>query len=119
MNQKLLMHLPNMESEEIMFVTEATKDYDDKQLDTFAIMYKGKRKDPQTILIVTLIAFLGVAGIQRFMLNQIGMGILYLLTLGLCQIGTIIDLINHKSMSLEYNKQMIVETSSLMNAMKN
>lgn len=117
MNQKLLMLLPNLESEEIMFITEATKDFDDKKAESFALMYKGKRKDPQTIMIVTIIGFFIIAGIQRFMLNQIGMGILYLLTGGLCFIGTIIDLINHKSMTLEYNKKMIVETSAMMSAM--
>lgn len=46
-------------------------------------------KDPTTILLVSI--FLGTLGIDRFMLGDIGMGILKLLTCGLCGILTIID----------------------------
>jgi len=41
------------------------------------------------------------------------MGILYLFTGGLCLIGTIIDLINHKSLANEYNRQMAFESFQL------
>ena len=37
------------------------------------------------------------------------MGILYLLTFGLCYIGTIVDLINYKKLSLERNQEIIVQ----------
>ena len=53
--------------------------------------------------------FIGIGGIQRFLLGQIGMGILYLLTWGLCGIGTIIDLINYKKLTLERNQEIIVQ----------
>lgn len=45
--------------------------------------------------IVTLILwfFLGVLGIHRFYLGHIGMGVLYLLTGGLCGIGWVIDIV--------------------------
>ena len=46
-------------------------------------------KDPTTLLMVSI--FLGSLGIDRFMLGETGMGILMLLTLGLCGILTIID----------------------------
>lgn len=46
-------------------------------------------KDPTVLLIISIL--LGSLGIDRFMLGDIGMGILKLLTLGCCGILTIID----------------------------
>ena len=60
-------------------------------------------------MICTILGFLGLGGIQRFITGQIGMGILYLLTLGLCYIGTIIDLINYKKLTLERNQEIILQ----------
>jgi TM2 domain-containing membrane protein YozV len=66
------------------------------------------------ILILTLLGFFGFAGLHRFILGQIGLGILYLFTLGLCFIGTIVDLVNYKSLAYEYNMKVAHETLSLM-----
>ena len=46
-------------------------------------------KDPTTVLLISI--FLGYLGIDRFMIGDIGMGILKLLTGGLCGILTLID----------------------------
>lgn len=46
-------------------------------------------KDPTTILIISI--FLGSLGVDRFMVGDTGMGILKLLTGGVCGILTIID----------------------------
>jgi TM2 domain-containing membrane protein YozV len=80
----------------------------------FISMYRSRRKEPQIILLTALIGFLGVSGVHRFILNQIGMGILYLLTGGLCLIGTIVDLVNHKTLALEYNQKMAYQILGLM-----
>ena len=69
----------------------------------FAMAYRSQRKDETTILLLTLIGLLGVNGIQRFVIGHIGMGILYLLTFGLCYIGMIVDAVNHKRLASEYN----------------
>ena len=66
------------------------------------------------ILILTLIGFFGFAGLHRFILGQIGLGILYLLTAGLCFIGTIVDLVNYKSLAYEYNVRIAHETLNMM-----
>ncbi len=113
MNQQLLMSMPGIGPEEILFVQEAIKDLTEDQQRTFILFYNSRRKDPQTIMICALIGFIGVAGVQRFMLNQMGMGILYLFTGGLCLIGTIVDLINYQKMTLEYNQRMVIESVQL------
>ena len=113
MDKNLLMLLPNIEQEEMMLLNDLTKDLNDEQQKNFFAVYQGRRKDPQTIMIVTILGFLIVAGIQRFMLNQIGMGILYLFTGGLCLIGTIIDLVNYKKMTLEFNRTQAMEALAM------
>ena len=55
----------------------------------------------------------GVHGIHRFVLNQIGMGILYLLTGGICLIGTIVDLVNYQRLTFEFN-QPIAQQAAMM-----
>ncbi len=97
--------MPSLEGEEMMYTQELIKDMTDSQAQQFAMVYSARRKDPTTILILALVGFVGFAGIHRFMLNQIGMGILYFLTGGLCFIGTIVDLVNYKKLSFEYNSK--------------
>jgi TM2 domain-containing membrane protein YozV len=97
--------LPSLEGEEMIFAQELIKDMTDTQAQQFAMAYSARRKDPTTILIVALVGFLGFAGIHRFLLNQVGMGILYFFTGGLCFIGTIVDLVNYKKLSFEYNSK--------------
>lgn len=109
--------LPELQGRELMFVQGLTKEYDDQQMVNFANIYRSRRRDPQLILLVTLLGFVGVSGVQRFLVNQIGMGILYLFTAGLCFIGTIIDLINYQDIAMEYNMRMANEAAMLIKGM--
>lgn len=117
MDQQLLMAFPGIELEEIMFIKEALKDATESQQKNFILIYQSRRKDPQIIMICTLVGFIGVSGIQRILLGQIGIGILYFITGGLCFIGTIVDLINYKKMTFEYNQRMVVESKMLVSSM--
>ncbi|MCY7410985.1 MAG: TM2 domain-containing protein [Chitinophagales bacterium] len=108
------MMLPNVMPEEISYLDGLTKDLTPEQQKSFITWYATKRKDPQTILLLCLIGLVAVAGIHRFVLGQIGMGILYLLTGGLCLIGTIVDAVNHKKLTWEYNITMANETLMLI-----
>jgi len=65
-----------------------------------------------------LLGLLGVAGVQRFIIGHIGMGILYFFTAGLCFIGTIVDAVNHKELALEFNAKMITETLAMLNMIR-
>lgn len=106
--------MPNLEPEELAYIQELIKDYTDQQAQQFALTYMSRRKDPTNILIFALIGFVGIAGIHRFVLGQIGMGILFLLTGGLCLIGTIVDLVNHKKLALESNIKTAQQVSILI-----
>jgi TM2 domain-containing membrane protein YozV len=57
----------------------------------------------------------GASGIQRFVVGQIGMGILYFFTGGLCLIGTIVDIVNHKKLAFEFNQKMAAESMRMVN----
>ena len=106
--------MPNLEGDEMAFVNELIKDMSDAQAQQFAIAYMSRRKDPSNMLLFAIIGFLGIAGIQRFVINQIGMGILFLFTGGLCLIGTIVDLVNHKKLAFEYNSKQAQQVASMM-----
>ena len=104
MSTTLLHLIPGIDSDELAYLQALTKDLTEAQLQTFAALYNGERRTSDMILIGCIIGLLGVGGIQRFMVNQIGMGILFLLTMGLCYIGTIIDLVNYRKLTFEYNQ---------------
>lgn len=55
------------------------------------------------------IGFLGVAGIHRFILGDIGLGILMLITAGGCGIWTIVDLVRASTMAQRYNDQLALK----------
>lgn len=114
MNPRLLTWFPGVEYEELAFLENLTKNLTDSQLQHFANLYSVKRKSPDTILLCTLLGFLVLAGIQRFLLGQIGMGILYLFTGGLCVVGTIVDLINYRKMALKYNQKQALLAHNLV-----
>jgi len=101
--------LPEVTGEEMIYIQNLIKDMNDENARTFASVYRARRKDPQLILILTLLGFVCFAGIQRMILNQIGMGILYFLTGGLCFIGTIIDLVNYQKLAFEANRKIAEE----------
>ena len=104
--------------EELMQIDANTRGFSDDQLRQFVMIYRTKRKDEQTILLCCLLGLIFFAGIHRFVMGQIGMGILYILTGGLCFVGTIVDAINHKQLTLEFNTKMIGETLTMMNMIR-
>jgi TM2 domain-containing membrane protein YozV len=106
--------LPGIEQEELIWLQELTKNYDADTAQRFLALYQSRRQDPQTILISALIGLVGPAGIHRFLLKQVGMGILYLFTLGFCWIGTIIDAINYRKLAWEFNKKAAMESASML-----
>ena len=113
-HQNLLYNLKGLSPTEFHFLQQIMQGMSDQQAEKFVMFYSGKRQSPTDILLFTLVGFFGVAGIQRFLTGQIGMGILYILTAGLCFIGTIVDAINHKSLALEYNQKVAYECAQMV-----
>jgi len=99
----ILNYMPELEPDEMAYIQQILQNMTDQQAQQFVNIYRSRRKDPQIILLTALIGFFGVAGVQRFLVGNIGLGIVYLLTAGLCFIGTIVDVINHKKIAFDYN----------------
>jgi len=88
--------------EKIMYLKEKLQSMPE---DKFMLLNSVELKDPTTILIVSI--FLGYLGIDRFMIGDIGMGVLKLLTFGLCGILTIIDWVTIMKKTRDINFQSI------------
>lgn len=73
--------------------------------ETFFSLQACELKDPTTLLLIPF--FLGSLGIDRFMLGDVGMGVLKLLTGGLCGILTIVDWFTISKKTKEINLALI------------
>jgi TM2 domain-containing membrane protein YozV len=105
---------PGITTEEMMFLQQYTTGLDENQLGNFYNLYATKRKNSQDIMLMCLLGFFGFAGIHRMMVGQVGMGIIYFFTAGFCFIGTIVDLINIKVLTNEYNQKMAYESVQIV-----
>ncbi len=90
-------------AEKIMYLKDKLRTMDEEK---FSLVSTIEFKDPTTILLVSI--FLGTLGIDRFMLGDTGMGILKLLTAGVCGIMTIVDWfsVSKKTKDLNFNNVM-------------
>lgn len=111
---RVLQFIPEAQGEEHMLLERIVDQMDENQLKQFATVYRSRRRDPQNVMIFSVVGLLLVPGLQRFYLGQIGWGILYLFTAGLCLIGSIIDLVNYKSMAFEYNEKIATEVAQMV-----
>jgi len=96
-------YMSELEPDEMAYVQNIMANMTDAQAQQFTNIYRTRRKEPQLILLLTLLGFFGFAGVHRFLIGDIGLGILYFFTGGLCVVGTIVDLLNHKRLAFEYN----------------
>ena len=85
-------------AEKAVLIREKMAQIDDSR---YATISSVELKDPTTMLLVSI--FLGELGVDRFMMGETGMGILKLLTAGLCGILWLIDLIGITKKVKEYN----------------
>lgn len=111
---RMLNFMPELEPNELQYIQSLAERLSDEEAKQFAFIYRARRKKPQEVLILVIVGFLLIAGLQRFYLGQIGMGLLYLLTGGFCLIGTILDLINYKRLAYEYNVKEAQKVLSML-----
>lgn len=106
--------MPDLEWEEALYVDKLLVQIAPEKINTFVAIYRARRKDPKVVLICSLIGFLGISGVHRFLLGHIGIGLLYLLTAGLCFIGTIVDAINYQKLAFEANTRTADEVMQML-----
>ena len=109
MRRKIIELIPDVESKELLFLESILEDLGDRKIETFCLMYRSRRKKPDTILLLAILGFIGAAGIHRMFINHIFLGILYFFTAGLCLIGTIVDILNHKQLAQEHNEEIALD----------
>ncbi|NMB36905.1 MAG: TM2 domain-containing protein [Bacteroidales bacterium] len=71
------------------------------------IVHFYEYKNPTVMLIVSI--FIGQLGIDRFMLGDIGLGVLKLITGGGCGIWWLVDLFTVQDRAREYNFKKLIE----------
>lgn len=107
--QKLDLYLMSNQkyfpAEKIPYIREKLMALDDSQ---FVVATSIELKDPTVMLIISI--FLGGWGVDRFMMGDIGMGVLKLLTGGVCGILWLIDVITimNKVKEQNFNNFMMV-----------
>ena len=99
----------SMTFEEYNFLNQASANLNENQMHTFMLVYNSRRRNPTDILLATLLGFLGFAGIQRFMTGRIISGLFFFFTGGWFMIGTLIDLVNYKGLTNNYNRKVAYE----------
>ena len=101
----IMTNQKNLPADKIILVKEKMLAADESK---FNLLTTVDIKDTTTLLLISIL--LGGLGIDRFMLGDIGMGILKLLTGGVCGILTIIDwfTVQNRTRELNYNNIMMV-----------
>jgi len=80
----------------------------------FSSQYDSVKKDPGTMLILSVL--LGAWGVDRFMLSDMGFGLLKLFTLGGCGVLWLIDIFSTKDRTADYNRK---KANEIFQSLKN
>ena len=90
-------------ADKLMYIKTHLERLDDEKL---ILLQASDLKNPSMMLLVSI--FVGILGIDRFLLGDIGLGLLKLLTLGCCYVLYIVDwfLIMDKTREQNFDKVM-------------
>lgn len=101
----LISNAKYLPAEKMVFIREKLEEMDEEAFD---LLFTINFKDPMTVLLISLLC--GSFGIDRFILGDVGLGILKLCTCGCCGIFTIIDwfTIQNKTKENNYDKLMTI-----------
>ncbi len=113
-HRNIFLGISGLSTEELSYLDYVSQTFSEEQAKKLALIYSGKRKSPRDIMLFTLVGFFGFAGLQRFVLNHIAMGVLFFITIGFFWIGTIIDLINHRKLTNTYNEARARESARMV-----
>ena len=98
----------SMAIEERHYIETLLREASEEQKLKYLTQYNFHRKDPKLALVCTLLGFGLLAGVQRFLIDDIIMGIAYFLTCGFCFVGTIYDAIRYEELAFRYNKKVAI-----------
>ena len=108
---EITQYLPDIQGKELFMIEHTVQGMSESQKRYFAAMYSERRREPMVVLVLGLLGFAGIGGINRFYVGQTGMGILYLLTGGLFLIGTILDIFKYRELAYEYNEEKALDVA--------
>jgi hypothetical protein len=78
------------------------QDFSDQQKMLFVSQFESVKKDPGTVLIMSVL--FGVWGIDRFMLGDTSMGMVKLFTFGGCGVLALVDWFTTKGRTNDFNR---------------
>ena len=104
----LAQYAKMLPSNKLPMIKDALRKLDENQ---FIYIQAIEYKDPNTVLILSIL--LGTLGIDRFILNDAGMGVLKLLTCGGVYVWWIIDMVNAQERTQAYNFKKLSEALML------
>ncbi len=99
----------NFTPSDLLQVRSILQNIDDKHLPYIQAL---EYKNPTIMLIFSL--FLGSLGVDRFLLGDIGLGILKLITCGACGIWTIVDWFTVMNSTKSRNFKIFLERTALL-----
>src|ERR1051325_7591973 len=108
----VIHYLPELEELERIYVQCLIGGMSSEQVLMFAKAYRQRRKDPQIVLLASIIGLVAFPGFQRFWLGHIGIRFLQLFTWGLLLVGSISDLVRYKTLTLLYNQRVAREIAA-------
>jgi len=103
------INVPGITADELTMLQQATAGLNQEQQKFFSTIYLGKRKSAENVRIFCIAGII-IPGIQRFILEQIGWAVLYFFTGGLFFVMTVMDLVNYKKLTLEFNRNAAYES---------
>ena|ERR1051325_3685060 len=107
-------YLPELQEPERTYVQSLVGRFSHEHVQVFATAYRQRRKDPQTVLLAAIIGLVAIPGFQRFLLGEVGVGVLFLFTWGALCVGSICDLVQYKTLALLYNQKVAREIAKTM-----
>lgn len=107
-NMFLVNNQKKFDATQMPIITEQLKKMSNEE---FVLLSSMNLKDPSLMLVISL--FFGTFGVDRFLLGDIGMGIVKLLTLGGLGILTIIDWFSVMTKTKEQNFNTFMETLNI------
>lgn len=90
-------------------LAEMQKDMTDQQKLQFSSQYNSSKKDPTIAIILAVV--LGTLGVDRFYVGDIGLGVLKLLTGGVCGIMWLIDIFLISGRAHDVNREKAQEVA--------